>query len=230
MPAKTEYTEGELFDPAGMSVEITYQDGTIEETTNYSYAPTGHLTTDDTEITISYAGADAVDGIAAAKIAVTVNKKDTDDGESIQVTVSYSRGGAFVSGSEGTLLSKAPVTVYDTNGDGKFTMSDAFRSMHREYYNGGTDGYADTESGWITRVWGVNTGMVSYVLNHSWVFGTTEEIHNGDDMALYEYVDTTMYSDLYTYFDSDSYTADPGTATTFTVTGVSVMNSGKLGQ
>lgn len=88
-------------------------------------APTGHLTTDDTEITISYAGADAVDGIAAAKIAVTVNKKDTDDGESIQVTVSYSRGGAFVSGSEGTLLSKAPVTVYDTNGDGKFTMSDA---------------------------------------------------------------------------------------------------------
>ena len=227
MPAKTEYTEGELFDPAGMSVEITYQDGTIEETTNYSYAPTGHLTTDDTEITISYAGADAVDGIAAAKIAVTVNKKDTDDGESIQVTVSYSRGGAFVSGSEGTLLSKAPVTVYDTNGDGRFTMSDAFRSMHREYYNGGTDGYADTESGWITRVWGVNTGMVSYVLNHSWVFGTTEEIHNGDDMALYEYVDTTTYSDLYTYFDSDSYTADPGTATTFTVTGVSVMNSGK---
>lgn len=149
-----------------------------------------------------------------------------DTGESITIEVSYSREGAFVVGEDGTVLSRAKVTVYDDNEDGKFTMSEGFRAMHREYYSGGISGFEDTSGGWITKVWGVQTAMVSYVRNNSWVFGTTQEIEDGDYLALYEYSDLANWSDLYTWFDSDSYDVPLSTASTFTVNGVSVFNSG----
>jgi hypothetical protein len=146
---------------------------------------------------------------------------------SIKVTVSYSRDGAFVTGADGTLLCKAEVTVNDDNKDGVFTMSEAFRAMHREYYSGGVDGYADTDSGWITKVWGVDTANVSYLYNNSWVYGTTQVISDGGFLALYEYQDLSMWGDLYTYFEQDNYEVPLNTEQTFTVTGISVMNSGQ---
>ena len=53
-PGKTEYAEGESFDPTGMVVTATYGDGSTAEITDYTYEPTGALTPDDTEITITY--------------------------------------------------------------------------------------------------------------------------------------------------------------------------------
>ncbi len=56
-PDKTEYAEGESFDPTGMVVTATYGDGStaeITDYTDYTYEPTGALTPDDTEITITY--------------------------------------------------------------------------------------------------------------------------------------------------------------------------------
>ena len=53
-PDKTEYAEGESFDPTGMVVTATYGDGSTAEITDYTYEPTGALTPDDTEITITY--------------------------------------------------------------------------------------------------------------------------------------------------------------------------------
>ena len=73
-------------------------------------------------------------------------------------------------------------------------MSDVFRALHEEYYYGGADGYVDTDSGWITRFWGVNTGMVSYVLNHAWVYGTQTAVNDGDQLGLFVYANTMEYS------------------------------------
>lgn len=53
-PTKTEYTEGEKFDKAGMVVTATYSDNSTETITDYTYTPTESLTTNDTTITIKY--------------------------------------------------------------------------------------------------------------------------------------------------------------------------------
>ncbi len=53
-PDKTEYTEGETFDPTGMVVTATYSDDSTETVTDYTISPDGALTTSDTAVTISY--------------------------------------------------------------------------------------------------------------------------------------------------------------------------------
>ncbi len=54
-PTKSSYTEGEIFDPAGMIIMANYSDGTQAEVSGYTWSPDGELTTDVTEITIKYA-------------------------------------------------------------------------------------------------------------------------------------------------------------------------------
>ena len=225
-PNKTEYEEGNLFNPTGMVVTVTYQDGSTEETTAYSYAPKSRLTKEDKAVTITYTGKDAVADLAATTVEISVKDKQEETAAHITAYVSYSDKGIFVSGSEGTLLWNAPVTVYDRDGDGQYTMSDVFRALHEEYYYGGADGYADTDGGWITRFWGVNTGMVSYVLNHAWVYGTQTAVNDGDQLGLFVYANTIEYSDLYTWFDETTYKTDVNAEHSFTVNGLSVMNSG----
>ena len=53
-PAKTTYTAGETFDPAGMVVQATYSNGATLQATGYTYAPSTALTASDTEVTIQY--------------------------------------------------------------------------------------------------------------------------------------------------------------------------------
>ncbi len=71
-PTKTEYTAGESFDPKGMVVTATYQDGSTKDVTNaVTISPSGALTTADTLISISY----SENGSAPARtiIQITVN-------------------------------------------------------------------------------------------------------------------------------------------------------------
>ena len=53
-PEKTEYIEGESFDPEGMLLTAVYDDGTRSEITDYQIDKTGPLTLDDTLVTITY--------------------------------------------------------------------------------------------------------------------------------------------------------------------------------
>lgn len=58
-PDKVKYSEGEIFDPSGMICTVVYQNTDGEQFTNnnvrgYTYSPTGALTSDIQEITISY--------------------------------------------------------------------------------------------------------------------------------------------------------------------------------
>ncbi len=54
-PLKTTYTEGDMFDPTGMAVELVYADGTTEPLKEgYTVTPAGPLTTADTSVTVSY--------------------------------------------------------------------------------------------------------------------------------------------------------------------------------
>ena len=53
-PAKTTYTAGETFDPAGMVVQATYSNGATLQATGYAYSPSTPLTDGTTKVTIVY--------------------------------------------------------------------------------------------------------------------------------------------------------------------------------
>ncbi|MCH5180258.1 MAG: bacterial Ig-like domain-containing protein [Erysipelotrichales bacterium] len=55
-PTKTDYVIGETFDPTGMVVSVMYSDGKSEalNSSDYTYSPSGKLSTTTTRITITY--------------------------------------------------------------------------------------------------------------------------------------------------------------------------------
>ena len=76
-PDKTEYNEGQTFDPTGMVVTATFSDGeesatewTEDVTEDCTFEPDGALTTSDTEVTVSYEW-DKVNDTADQNITVT---------------------------------------------------------------------------------------------------------------------------------------------------------------
>lgn len=55
-PTKTDYVLGQTFDPAGMTVNLVYEDGTVKalEAKDYTYAPEGALALNTSKITVTY--------------------------------------------------------------------------------------------------------------------------------------------------------------------------------
>lgn len=53
-PTKTAYAEGDFFDPTGMVVTATYDDGTTAAVTGYTVQPAGALSTSDKQVTVSF--------------------------------------------------------------------------------------------------------------------------------------------------------------------------------
>lgn len=53
-PNKVVYEAGESFDPTGMIITATYDDGETANVSNYTYSPAGALGVEDTTITINY--------------------------------------------------------------------------------------------------------------------------------------------------------------------------------
>ena len=94
-PAKTTYTAGETFDPAGMVVQATYSNGATLQATGYAYSPSTALTDGTTKVTIVYTEG----GVSAsAEQAITVVHRL----ESIAITTQpsktvYEYGDSFVS-------------------------------------------------------------------------------------------------------------------------------------
>ena len=69
-PTKTTYAEGESFDPTGMEVTATYDNGSPNTVTDYEISPAGALKPTDTFVTVTY----TKDGVPkTAKQAITVN-------------------------------------------------------------------------------------------------------------------------------------------------------------
>ena len=76
MPTKTTYVVGETFDPTGMVVTAHYADESTAEVTEYTY-PTDPLTTEDTEVTITYVGFTATVQITVSPLKDRVNVRGT---------------------------------------------------------------------------------------------------------------------------------------------------------
>lgn len=83
-PSKTEYKEGEKFDPAGMVVTAVYTDESVKEVTDYSYSPEGELSVSDNEIIVSYTEED-ITVTAIQPISVSANGGNGESGEDVEV-------------------------------------------------------------------------------------------------------------------------------------------------
>ena len=114
-------------------------------------------------------------------------------------------------------LTQKPVTVTDTDNDGKLTITDALYCAHEENFEGGAEaGYVTSVSdGYISvlKLWGIENSM-SYLfhVNSGMANSLTDEIKDGD------YVDALMFPDpsdleyYYSWFDQrDGGEVDPDT-------------------
>lgn len=76
-PEKTEYTEGEAFNPSGIVITAVYENGIKKETTDYSYSPNRELELTDTEMLFSYIGENGIENVKAVSQPITVKKKSS---------------------------------------------------------------------------------------------------------------------------------------------------------
>ena len=83
LPSKTAYTEGEVFNPSGMTVTVLYENGVRAATSEYTYSPNRTLTTEDTEITVTYTGKTLDEKTLSETVTITVSKKQESGGGSV---------------------------------------------------------------------------------------------------------------------------------------------------
>lgn len=124
-PAKTVYTVGEKFDPTGMKVSAVYSDASKEEVTDFTYAPSGALTAEDTVITVTYGEKTVtqaitvtrvMESIAVTKAPAKVEYKETEtfDAAGMEVTATYKDGFTEVI-TDYTVKPARPLCVNDWN-------------------------------------------------------------------------------------------------------------------
>ena len=90
LPTKTVYNEGQAFDPAGMVITATYSDGSTAVIENYTYAPTDALTSNITEITVTYEGKTATIPVTVNEAVIDINTSS--DTGLVEYLSSYSTG------------------------------------------------------------------------------------------------------------------------------------------
>ena len=133
------------------------------------------------------------------------------------------QNGSYALAKDGsTRLSKVEMSVTDADMDGTVTINDAFLCAHAQFCEDGAAGYA-TQSGsygaYITKLWGVETSSVGYYVNNKTADGLNVALKAKDSISAFYYRDGESYSDLYTYFESDSAKAVENKAAAFTVKG-----------
>lgn len=66
-PSKTSYYVGDYFNSTGMVINGTFSDGIDREIHDYTFTPSGQLTTSDTEVIISYGGFSTTQSISVTE-------------------------------------------------------------------------------------------------------------------------------------------------------------------
>ena len=132
----------------------------------------------------------------------------------------------LVTVSDGDLkLVQQEVIVSDDNDDGFFSIDEALRAAHDQYFEGGAEaGYASVDSDYgtsLAKLWGVeNGGMYGYYVNSNMAMSLDDNVLDGDLIDAWVYQDTTGFSDKYTYFDKRSAEQNAGSELTLVLCGI----------
>lgn len=138
--------------------------------------------------------------------ASTVGAFAAEPKNSADVTVNFSNAGKLE-------LAQKSVHVTDTDKDGKLTIADALYAMHEANYKGGAAaGFATTvheQYGlYVTKLWGDESGSFGYYLNNKAAMNAAEPVTDGDSLTAFIYKDTATWSDVYSYFNANTYNLD----------------------
>ncbi|MBR6770014.1 MAG: bacterial Ig-like domain-containing protein, partial [Lachnospiraceae bacterium] len=122
-PSKTEYEEGESFDPAGMEVTAAYSDDSTKTVDSYTVEPSGALAADVTEVTIRYTEG-GVEKTTTQKI--TVNKKETPKPEVVLEGISITKAPTKTEYQEGEKFDSAGMEVTAAYSDDSTKTVDSY--------------------------------------------------------------------------------------------------------
>ncbi|MCQ2422682.1 MAG: hypothetical protein MJ064_06780 [Lachnospiraceae bacterium] len=115
----------------------------------------------------------------------------------IKVTVSFSKEGNAV-------VNRKSINVVDADSDGAYTFYDVFVALHETCYSG-QDGFAASQSGWVTKFWGVENPSMGYIQNNTvQPYSAMDPVQAGDFVNVFFYQDTLGYSDQCTFFNKVS--------------------------
>ncbi len=157
----------------------------------------GTTSTDDESLA---GGEDAVDrGNMAPQPAAAPAKAKAAPNAKIKVTINNK--GVIAKTNKGKPMARQTVTVVDLDRDGKLTVDEAFIATHKAYNN--EDGYASNEDGWITKLWGDDSGNFWTFVNDKGIQGAGDEVKKGDHMYASIFADP-MFNDWYTTFNKSS--------------------------
>ena len=196
-PTKTQYNAGDVFDPTGMVVTATYNNGKQAVVTDYEFEPKRELTADDTAMTINYTGSDGAEGIAAVTTPITV-KAASEGGNTNNITVSFTLLGDSKHGENGevhtlkdgnldTWIAKTNITVPK----GSYVIDVVAKAL-------GLAGipYENPSGNYITTIRGLgefSNGSLSgwmYTLNGKHpTLGVAEQVVKNGDKIVFHYTD-----------------------------------------
>ena len=171
-PSKTAYIEGQNFDPTGMKVTATYDNGTTKEVTGYTVTDGNNLTIGKTSVTISYTENGVTKTVTQAitvkqktlsSIRITTAPSKTTymqgqnfDTTGMKVTATYDNGtekevtGYTVTDGNNLALGKTSVTIsYTENGVTK-TVTQAITVTQKLEIS--YEGYSEIENKYITNI------------------------------------------------------------------------------
>ncbi len=122
-------------------------------------------------------------------------------------------------------VTAAPVSVSDADSDGAITVGDVLVAVHDQKFDGGAAaGYATADSKYgpaITKLWGVeNGGSYGYYVNNTMSMGLTDPVAEGDSVYAYTFKDVAGFSDVYSFFTSDTATGKVGDTVSLTLQAV----------
>lgn len=161
-----------------------------------SAAPSEEESSSDTDL---IEGIEVLSDAEAAALDTMADETGAEDVEAteIEVTVSVSKFGEFLKDKDGELMTGRTVTL---TGQASYTMNDAIKAAHDQYYPGGAeagyDYHADEEGfydGVIYRLWGIDrkdAAGIGYAKNHDasvmWAnTALSEKVQDGDDLQFF---------------------------------------------
>ena len=136
------------------------------------------------------------------------------DGITVYMTV-FNKG-EFCKDKDNAPMWQKPVTVTDTNGDGKYSLDEALAAAHTACYIDGTNGYATEYNeiyGYdaVAKLWGVDTNSTGYYRNNKITATVDQEFLSANDkITAFVYYDEEGWSDRYSYFTESAKTVGVG--------------------
>ena len=144
-------------------------------------------------------GIEVLSDAEAAALDTMADETGAEDAEAteIEVTVSVSKFGEFLDDKDGNVMAGRTVTL---TGQSSYTMNDAIKAAHDQYYPGGAEAgydYHADENGFfdgvIYRLWGIDrkdAANIGYALNHDTTVmmantALSEKIHDGDELHFF---------------------------------------------